>query len=465
MIIQTIKCPQTVLVEEKVKPVLLSDEVYKRRKQLLDSRIQKLGLDYVVIYGDREHFANIEYFTKYDCRFEEGLFIVRQDGTSWLIVGNEGMPYSSIVPFEINRLYYGNFSLQGQPRYNTPILSQLLKEIGISKHSKVGIAGYKYYECGVDGVPEKCFDIPTYIYQSIEIVAGSENISDFTRELTSLPDGLRMKIRSANEIAFIEYQSVVAANTMRRLIRGVNEGMSEIEISANACADLRPNMAFANILVGERSVRLGLKSPDDFSMLKDGDPMTISFSTRGSMCARSGVAAHGYESLSNQQKKNFDHLYENYWKAVAAWYATIGLGTKGREIYSAVAEHIGSPEFGLGLNPGHSIGMDEWTNSPVSADSEIAIHNGTHIQCDIIASCASPMMNAICEDTVVIADIVLREQLQFQFPEVYDRIIARQNFMRNVLNIPIKDEVLPMSGLNAIMFPFMLSRKEIYALA
>ena len=109
MIIQTIKCPQTVLVEEKVKPVLLSDEVYKRRKQLLDSRIQKLGLDYVVIYGDREHFANIEYFTKYDCRFEEGLFIVRQDGTSWLIVGNEGMPYSSIVPFEINRLYYGNF--------------------------------------------------------------------------------------------------------------------------------------------------------------------------------------------------------------------------------------------------------------------------------------------------------------------------------------------------------------------
>ena len=465
MKIQTIMCPQTVLAEEKVDPVFLSDEVYRRRKQLLDARIRQLDMDYIIMYGDREHFANIEYFTKYDCRFEEALFIVRKDGTSWIVVGNEGMPYSAIVPFEINRFYYGNFSLQGQPRYKTPVLSQLFREIGINNHSKVGIAGYKYYECGVDVVPEKCFDIPTYIYQSIENVTGCENISDFNRELTSLPDGLRMKIRSANEIAFIEYQAVVAANTMRRLISGVKEGMSEIELSANACADLRPNMAFANILVGEQSVRLGLKSPDDFSRLKDGNPMTLSFSTRGSMCARSGVAAYGYESLSEQQKEKFDHLYKNYWKAIAAWYATIGIGTKGRVLYSVVAEYIGAPEFGLGLNPGYSIGMDEWTNSPVSIDSEIAIHSGTHIQCDIIASCSSPMMNAICEDTVVIADVSLREQLHFQFPEVYDRIIARQSFMRNVLNIPIKDEVLLMSGLNAIMFPFMLSRKEIYALA
>ena len=92
MKIQTIMCPQTVLAEEKVDPVFLSDEVYRRRKQLLDARIRQLDMDYIIMYGDREHFANIEYFTKYDCRFEEALFIVRKDGTSWIVVGNDGMP-------------------------------------------------------------------------------------------------------------------------------------------------------------------------------------------------------------------------------------------------------------------------------------------------------------------------------------------------------------------------------------
>ena len=31
---------------------------------MLDARIRQLDMDYIIMYGDREHFANIEYFTK-----------------------------------------------------------------------------------------------------------------------------------------------------------------------------------------------------------------------------------------------------------------------------------------------------------------------------------------------------------------------------------------------------------------
>ena len=73
-------------------------------------------------------------------------------------------------------------------------------------------------------------------------------------------------------------------------------------------------------------------------------------------------------------------------------------------------------------------------------------------------------MAAICEDTIVIADEHLREALRSEYPEVYDRVVRRQEFMRKKLGIPVHEDVLPMSGNNGVMFPFLLDRSEIFAL-
>ena len=100
--VKIVPCPDSVLQEEQEGKMLeLAAEDYQLRVDLLLKRMQEKGMDYVCIYGDREHFSNIEYFTKYDCRFEEGLFIMDRQGKKYIIVGNEGYAYASLIPYEI----------------------------------------------------------------------------------------------------------------------------------------------------------------------------------------------------------------------------------------------------------------------------------------------------------------------------------------------------------------------------
>ena len=46
------------------------------RIEKLRVRMEQLGLTHTVVYGDREHFANLTYLTGFDPRFEESLLIV-----------------------------------------------------------------------------------------------------------------------------------------------------------------------------------------------------------------------------------------------------------------------------------------------------------------------------------------------------------------------------------------------------
>nr|NLJ02706.1 hypothetical protein [Bacillota bacterium] len=55
--------------------------VYEGRLNLLRERMQDAGLDFVVIYADKEHGANFSYLTGFSPRFEEGLLIVAPSGT------------------------------------------------------------------------------------------------------------------------------------------------------------------------------------------------------------------------------------------------------------------------------------------------------------------------------------------------------------------------------------------------
>ena len=94
------ECPDYILAENIETPIALSPNVYLDRLVHLRQRIIDLNLDYVVIYGDREHFANIEYFTRYDCRFEEALFVFGADGSRSIVVGNEGEALCGYIPYD-----------------------------------------------------------------------------------------------------------------------------------------------------------------------------------------------------------------------------------------------------------------------------------------------------------------------------------------------------------------------------
>ena len=74
--IELVKAHELFLKEENMPILELEKEDYEIRIARLVERIREKNLTHMVIYGDREHFSNVEYFTRYDCRFEETLFTV-----------------------------------------------------------------------------------------------------------------------------------------------------------------------------------------------------------------------------------------------------------------------------------------------------------------------------------------------------------------------------------------------------
>ena len=143
MKIKYINAKETCLKETDCAPVnKLSAEVYKLRIDKLTNRMKENNISQVVLYGDREHSANIEYFCGFDPRFEEALAIIDEKGKVTLIVGNEGWGYIEDIPFQVDAVLYQNFSLQGQPRDQSPALEQIIKKI-VGNSVKTGVAGYK----------------------------------------------------------------------------------------------------------------------------------------------------------------------------------------------------------------------------------------------------------------------------------------------------------------------------------
>ncbi len=83
-------------VEPSIPTATYESRIAQARARAADSE-----LDALLVYGDREHFANLTYLTGYDPRFEEALLILLPGQIPTLLVGNEGMPYSTISPISM----------------------------------------------------------------------------------------------------------------------------------------------------------------------------------------------------------------------------------------------------------------------------------------------------------------------------------------------------------------------------
>jgi len=451
------------LKEVPLNPVPEFDaDDYLQRINLLIERLKKINITHAIIYGDREHFSNIDYFTGYDPRFEEALLIIDTEGNKTIIVGNEGWSYSYKIPFEINRILYQNFSLQGQPRESLKPLSEILASAGISSLSRVGVIGYKYFEEGHADNPDYTFDIPAYILDSIYALVQKENVINITHELTGSPNGIRMVLRTPKEIAWAENAANKCANIMLRLLKNLKPNIAEIELSSMCQLDFCPTNVHPMLNFGSEHVFLGIRSPG-YRRLNLGEVCGMCYSIRGALVSRVGVAAYDYASYNEELKGSIESFYMPYWKAVATWYESVSVGAVAGEVYDKVMGIIGGPEFGVKLNPGHNIGTDEWTNSPFYKGSKIRIPDGSHFQCDMIASSTNPVKTAICEDSVIIAGKELRDKVKTEYPDVWARIEKRQKLIREELRINISDDVLPLSNINAVYWPFMLDTGKIFA--
>ena len=133
---------------------------YERRIAAL---VAAADADWVVVYGDREHNANLAFFCGFDPRFEEALLLLGRDGRRTLVVGNEGLGYVPMATVPLGVALAQSFSLMGQRRDTAPRLADVLARAGIGTGADVAVVGWKYLESAEDDEPDAPAFVPAML--------------------------------------------------------------------------------------------------------------------------------------------------------------------------------------------------------------------------------------------------------------------------------------------------------------
>jgi hypothetical protein len=441
-----------------VQEPLIPAETYRRRLDLLRERARDKGFDYFIVYGDREHFANIAYLTGFDPRFEESLLVLdtfgREDPA--ILVGNEGWGYLDVSPIrdELRDILFQSFSLMGQERGDSRTIEEILGEEGLADGVRTGVAGWKYFTPSEDPNYGTVLEIPSYIADALRTLCGYNNIRNGGSILMDSSRGLRA-VSDVDQLARFEYAASHTSQAMRDVIFGLRPGMTEYDAVRLMRLNALPLSAHLMLSSGPRAF-IGLPSPSS-RRIERGDPFTTAYGVWGALNCRAGFVVEDATELPVEISDYVEKLVAPYYEAIAGWYKRVGVGVSGGDLYKVVHDRIGDPFFGVSLNPGHLIHLDEWVNSPIYEGSLERLVSGMALQVDVIPSTGTPYFTTNIEDGIALADAELREEFSLRYPEAWGRIEARRSFMEESLGISLGADVLPFSNIPAYLTPFLLS--------
>ena len=266
-------------------------------------------------------------------------------------------------------------------------------------------------------------------------------------------DGLRV-INDVDQLAVFEYAATTASNAVKRVLFGVAPGMTEYEAVQLMQINGIPWSCYAKVLSG-KSNDFGMQSPSS-NKLKKGDRFKVTYGLWGALNCRAGFLVSSAKELPLGIRDYLDKLVKPYFRAIVEWYRAVGLGVEGDLLFNRVHQHVGDPFFGVTLNPGHQIHLDEWVNSPIYAGSKTPLRSGMALQVDVIPATGTKYFTTNIEDGIALADDRLRKSFAAKYPEAWRRIQARRNFMSRVIGIELRPEVLPFSNIPAYLPPFVL---------
>ncbi len=443
-----------------VQPTIPAD-LYRERLKRLVERARAEGDDVFVVSGDREHFPNLAYLTGYDPRFEEALLVIDLqhfgDQKPLLLVGNEGIGYANVSPIkdDLQFVMFQSMSLLGQPRDASQSLAQILQSGGVAQGKRVGVAGWKYFGSS-DGVNAASWiEIPSYIVDTLrDLVGSSGSVRNAGHLFMDAATGLRAT-NEVEQLAAFEFAETFASQSVRNVLFGVKPGMTELEAGELMHLNGLPLSTHVFLASGQRAF-LGMASPG-LNRIAQGDPFTVCCAPWGGLTSRAGFVVANADQLPAGIEDYVEKLVTPYFQAIVAWYEHIGIGVTGGELYQIIHDHIGDPFYGVKLNPGHLIHLDEWVHSPIYKDSTEQLQSGMAIQVDVIPATGGPYYTSNIEDGIALADEALRAAFAELYPEAWGRIQARRQFMHDVLGITLKPEVLPFSNIPAYLPPYVLS--------
>ena len=416
------------------------------------------GLAAVVVYGDREHAANIQWLTGFDPRFEEAVLVVTAKEAT-LMAGNECLSYTAISPLvaagDVAVEHCASLSLQSQPR-GTRSVAAILGDV--VPRGRVGTVGWKWFGADEAADPASAIDLPAFIIDPLRALATKvENATDL---MTHPVHGIRARVDAA-EIARMEFANHMAAAALRRIAFGLHDGISDFAaVEAGRIGGL-PLGCHTTFATGARAAQ-GLSGPTG-EVVRRGVPLSFNVCHWGANICRSGWAALGAADLPIGAQDYIDAFAGPYLAAMSRWCGLMRPGVMGGAVWEAMQAAMPFDTYGLTLNPGHLIGLEEWMSSPIYQGSGEALASGMAMQMDVIPG--HPAYGSTrMEDGYVIADAALQTALQTAFPDVLARCQARVRFMREVIGLEVPDCLLPLADTCGIIAPWLLDPAQVLAL-
>lgn len=426
--------------------------------------MKQRGLSHLVVYGDREHFSNLMYLVHFDPRFEEALLIINQTETPLLLVGNECVSHLSVSPlYNAGKLRYERyqpFSLLNQPRNESRLLETIFEEEGITGDSAVGCIGWKYFTEQEFTDYKTRIDLPSFITDTLRTICSHKNVVNATDILVSSGYGLKASL-SPFEIAHFEWVNAMGSDCLKNFLQNFKTGVTDYEL----IREYRYTGYPLGCHIGMKSSgnqHIGLSSPVGAKIVT-GEPCSTGIAYWGSNICRAGWVANNEADLPDTAKGYIENFAAPYFYACCQWYEHLKIGTKGKTIRKLIDDLLPFDDFGVFLNPGHLIHFEEWMSTPIYSDSEDEIRSGMYMQVDIIPR-SKRYFSSRMEDGIVIADTELRNRLKTEYPETYNRCMARRQFMIDILGINLPEEVLPLSNIPAIVPPFFLDYSTVLSL-
>ncbi len=411
------------------------------------------GCDWLVVYGDREHFGNIAFLSGFEPRFEEALLLLGPKGRRVLLAGNECESYAALARLpglEVMRAQ--SLSLMGQDRSAEPRLADRLREAGLAKGDSVGLVGWKYLEAEEDEDAASLFFVPDVVVALLRRVSGS--LRDATSVLMHPETGLRSVV-DVDQIAAFEWIAARASAMLWRVVSNARVGDTEFEALGRLGYEgdpLNVHTMFASASPGEPVI--GLRSPTA-RRLKKGDGVTTALGLWGALSSRAGLLDEGNDA--------FLALAKHYFAGLVAWYETAEIDVSGGALFEAVTNRLAEGGLRSALNPGHLGGHEEWSHSPVRPGSRERLRSGMVFQVDVIPTPLPGGQALNNEDAVVFAGESLRAELALKHPAVADRIAARRAFMADTLGVPLPASILPLSSTPLCLPPFWLRPGDLLA--
>jgi len=419
---------------------------YRARLDAVRAAMEREKLSHLVVYGDREHFANLAWLTGFDPRFEEALCLLHPHGKPKLVVGNECRGYAPAAPLvaagDLEVVLCTDFSLPDQPRS----AGGPFEGVQFGPWDRVGVVGWKSYPKPTQS------DLPAYLLDELRERVDPDDVVNATHLFIGHDLGLRT-VASEDEIAFFEYTNVLASEAMKRVLAAVRPGRMDHEILAEAAGyNGVPLGCHMTLKCGQNRVSLASARGE---RIEAGGRFSCGICYWGANVCRCGWVADDVPGY-------VEDFAGPYFTAMAAWLEALRVGATGGELHASIHDRLGD-DFHVFLNAGHLIHLDEWVNAPVWQDSPVRLRSGMVIQADVIPS-HPQYYSSRMEDGYLIADEGLQARLRQRFPALVARCEARRRFLNDVLGIVLCTEVLPLSNLCAQVAPYVVHPKRIFAL-